>query len=177
MVSYAIIFRTGPQEFVRQASEAGFSGFIVPDLPADEAGEFADIVKSHGLDLIQLIAPTTTPERAERTLQTASGFLYCISVAGITGERDRLPDELLKQLQWLKSRTSLPLAVGFGISRPEHIDALRGHADGAIVGSAFVRQIAALSEGKVSQAEMLERCGTLAGEMVAATRRGPSGTP
>jgi tryptophan synthase alpha chain len=171
MVSYAIIFRTGPREFVRQACDAGFSGFIVPDLPADEAEELAQIVKSHGLDLIQLISPTTTAERAERTLQTASGFLYCISVAGTTGERDRLPEELLKQLQWLKTKTALPLAVGFGISRSEHIDALRGLADGAIVGSAFVRQVAAVSEGKATREVMLERCGQLAAELVAATRR------
>ena len=169
MVAYAIIYRFGIESFVRQASDAGFSGLIVPDLPAEEAGELRSQSLAHGMDLIHLISPTTTPERAESSVRSAGGFLYCISVAGITGERDQLPAELRTQLEWLKSKTPLPLAVGFGISKPEQVHGLRGLADGVIVGSAFVRQVAALSEGKVSESEMLTNCGELAEKMLAQT--------
>ena len=171
MVSFAIVFRTGAAKFVQQAADAGFAGLIVPDLPGDEAAELSQLVKSHGMDLIQLIAPTTSQARAERIVRTASGFLYCISVAGTTGVRDELPVELRDQLAWLKTKTRLPLAVGFGISRPEQVDDLRGRADGVIVGSAFVRHIASISEGKATADEALQRCGELAAQMVAATRR------
>jgi tryptophan synthase alpha chain len=171
MVAYAIIFRMGPEAFVRAAREAGFAGFIVPDLPADEAQELLKITHAQNLDLIELIAPTTTHERTRRIVETASGFLYCISVAGTTGVRDRLPAELKSQLQWLKSQTDLPLAVGFGISRPEQVDELRGLADGVIVGSAIVRHLAAISEENRPVEKALENVGRLAGQMVTATHR------
>jgi len=147
MVAYAIVLRVGPETFVEKAKQAGFSGFIIPDLPADEADEMAAIVKAAGLDLIQLIAPTTTPERTARILDIASGFLYCVSIAGTTGVRDELPKELYEQLRWLKTQTDIPLAVGFGVSKPEQVDPLRGLADGVIVGSAIVR---AAEEGPAS---------------------------
>jgi tryptophan synthase alpha chain len=171
MVAYAIIFRMGPEKFVRDARRAGFAGLIVPDLPADEAAEMAALSRAHGLDLIQLIAPTTTPERAQRILATASGFLYCISVAGTTGVRESLPAELRAQLEWLKTQTKLPLAVGFGISRPDQVDSLRGLADGVIVGSALVRHLAAISEEHASVESALENAGRLAAEMLAAARQ------
>ena len=170
MVSYAIVFRIGPEAFVRRAASAGFSGLIVPDLPADEARDLAKLVEACGLDLIPLIAPTTTPERTSRILATATGFLYCISVAGTTGVRAELPAELRQQLQWLKSQTELPLAVGFGVSRPDQVDELRGLADGVIVGSALVRQIAAISEQSIPVERAIESAGTFAAEMLAATR-------
>jgi tryptophan synthase alpha chain len=171
MVAYAIIFRIGPEEFVQQAQVAGFAGLIVPDLPADEASDMAALSRASGLNLIQLIAPTTTAERTKRILETASGFIYCISVAGTTGVRDQLPGELREQLKWLKTQTQLPLAVGFGISRPEQVESLRGLADGVIVGSAIVRQVAAIAEQHVSVDAALQNVGKLAGEMVAATHQ------
>ncbi len=171
MVAYAIIFRIGPEEFVQQAQVAGFAGLIVPDLPADEASDMAALSRASGLNLIQLIAPTTTAERTKRILETASGFIYCISVAGTTGVRDQLPGELREQLKWLKTQTQLPLAVGFGISRPEQVESLRGLADGVIVGSALVRQVAAIAEQHVSVDAALQNVGKLAGEMVAATHQ------
>ncbi len=142
MVAYAIVLRVGAEKFVAQAKQAGFDGFIVPDLPADEADEMATIVKAAKLDLIQLIAPTTTAERTAKILELASGFLYCISVAGTTGARDELPPALYEQLEWLKSQTEIPLAVGFGVSKAEQVEPLRGLADGVIVGSAIVRSAA-----------------------------------
>jgi tryptophan synthase alpha chain len=171
MVAYAIIFRMGREQFARAAKEAGFAGLIVPDLPADEAAEMAAIARASGLDLIQLIAPTTTPERTRRILELAAGFIYCISVAGTTGVRDQLPAELQQQLAWLKTQTRLPLAVGFGISRPDQVDSLRGLADGVIVGSAIVKHVAAVGEGKATLEQALRNIGALSAEMVAATHR------
>jgi len=139
MVSYAIIFRSGSEEFVKQALAAGFSGLIVPDLPGDEAGDFAALTQQAGLALVQLVAPTTPAERLGRILEHASGFVYCIAVAGTTGAREALPEDLTKMLSQLRSQTKLPLAVGFGVSRPEQVRGLRGVADGAIVGSALVK--------------------------------------
>jgi tryptophan synthase alpha chain len=171
MVAYSLIFRAGPDKFVQQAKQAGFAGLIVPDLPADEAGEMASIAERHGLDLVQLIAPTTTSVRAEKILSSARGFIYCISVAGTTGVRDQLPPELLDQLRTLKTQTKLPLAVGFGISRPEQVPSLRGLADGVIVGSAIVRHVAAITEQNVPVDTAIANVGRLARDMVAATHQ------
>ena len=168
MVSYAIVFRIGPQRFLEQAAEAGFSGLIVPDLPGDEAGDLAPLARQQGLDLIELISPLTPPDRAERILQTCSGFVYCISVAGTTGVRDRLPEQLREQLKWLRSKTDLPLAVGFGLSRPEQVESLRGLADGVIVGSAIVRELQSLQDDPRRREEVLKRIGEFAAQMAAA---------
>jgi tryptophan synthase alpha chain len=170
MVSYAIIFRMMPARFVDAAQEAGFAGLIVPDLPGDEAAEFAELVRSRGLDLVQLIAPTTPPERVERILKSSSGFVYCISTAGTTGVRDELPPELQRQLRDLREKTRLPLAVGFGISRPDQVATLRGLADGIIIGSAIVRQLEPLANGGGNRAEVLSSVGAFAAQMVAAVK-------
>lgn len=171
MVAYAIIFRIGPEKFVRQARDAGFDGLIVPDLPADEGAEMARLAAAQGLDLVQLIAPTTTPVRAQRILESARGFLYCISIAGTTGVRDRLPAELQDQLTWLKTQTPLPLAVGFGISRPDQVATLRGLAEGVIVGSAIVRHVAEIAEKKAPIEAAIHDVGKLAAAMVAECHR------
>ncbi len=171
MVAYSIIFRMGPETFVKAARDAGFSGLIVPDLPADEASEMSELAARHDLDLVQLIAPTTTPERTARILQIARGFIYCISIAGTTGVRAELPRELQDQLKWLRSQTELPLAVGFGVSRPEQVEELRGLADGVIVGSAIVRQMGAITEDQTPVAEALDGIGKLAAGFVATAHR------
>jgi tryptophan synthase alpha chain len=169
MVAYSIVFRTGVESFLEQAAKAGFSGLIIPDLPGDEAEDFVQLVRAHHLDLIELIAPTTPQKRAERILAAASGFVYCISVAGTTGVREDLPAELKEQLHWLRTKTKLPLAVGFGISHPKQVDMLRGAADGVIVGSALVKQFAAISEGSLTREEALKFIGEFAAAMVAKT--------
>ena len=170
MVSYAIIFRIGSPAFVAQAKAAGFSGLIVPDLPADEAADMARLAAGAGLDLVELIAPTTTKERTARILDTSRGFLYCISVAGTTGARTDLPAELRDQLTWLKSQTKLPLAVGFGVSRPEQVAALKGVADGVIVGSAIVRHVGRITDEACPKAEAMTAIRQLATAMVTAVR-------
>jgi tryptophan synthase alpha chain len=141
MVSYSIVHRRGPDKFLRQAKESGFSGLIVPDLPAEEATDLAKLAAGQDLELIQLVTPTTPKDRAVQIAKLSTGFLYCVSIAGITGERDRLPDELSDQLAWLRQHTDLPLCVGFGVSRPEHVRMLRDVVDGVIVGSAIVRRV------------------------------------
>ena len=169
MVSYAIVFRMGPTIFVQRAKEAGFAGLIIPDLPADEAKEVADIIRGHGLDAIQLVAPTTTSEREDRIVGMASGFVYCISIAGTTGARDQLPAELPGQLKRLREKTTLPLAVGFGVSQPEQVDTLRGLADGIIVGSAIVRHLERIASGEAT-ADVLRDVGDFAAGLVVATK-------
>lgn len=171
MVSFAIVFRMGPDKFAERAQSAGFAGLIVPDLPGDEAEEMAAICRKRGLDLIQLVAPTTPPSRVDRIVKTASGFVYCVSVAGTTGTREKLPDELKVQLADLRTRTDLPLAVGFGVSKPEQVDELRGLADGAIVGSAIVRRVEPLSEPGTDAKQVISDIGEFAAGMVAAAHR------
>lgn len=170
MVAFAIIFRVGPEAFLQKAIEAGFSGLIVPDLPGDEADEFAALVKDSPLDLVQLVAPTTPEERLEKVLRTATGFLYCISIAGITGARDELPAELNDQLRDLRKKTDLPLAVGFGISKPGQVDILRDVADGVIVGSAIVRHLEGITDA-ATKATALAAISEMSKNMVAATHR------
>jgi tryptophan synthase alpha chain len=141
MVSYSLVHRRGAEAFVRTARVAGLSGLIVPDLVADEADEFAAVCRHADCKLILLVTPTTTPERAARIVRLCTGFVYCVSVVGITGERDRLPADLAKQIGRLRTMTDLPLCVGFGVSRPEHVRHLRDVADGVIVGSALVKKL------------------------------------
>ncbi|NNJ25628.1 tryptophan synthase subunit alpha [Alienimonas chondri] len=146
MVSVSIVQRVGLQAFCEKAKACGLAGLIVPDVPGDEATGLAAAAQAAGLDLIQLVSPLTPPERVSKILSACSGFVYCLSVAGTTGERESLPPELTAHLDRLRQQTDLPLAVGFGVSKPEHAAALRGHADGAIVGSALVRRLEAFAD-------------------------------
>ena len=141
MVSYSLVHHRGPAKFIARARQAGFSGAIVPDLPVDESAALAQLAADNDFHIIHLVTPTTPRDRAVRILERSTGFLYCVSVVGITGERAQLPPQLIEQLHWLRTQTKLPLCVGFGISTPEHVLTLRDHADGIIVGSAIVRLI------------------------------------
>jgi tryptophan synthase alpha chain len=142
MVSYAIVYRHGPQQYVMDARAAGVAGLIVPDLPVEESAALAALCADAELSLIQLVTPTTSRDRALRITESSTGFLYYVSVVGITGERRELPAELLDNVSWLREQTELPICIGFGISRPEHVRQLAPVADGLIVGSAIVRRIA-----------------------------------
>lgn len=147
MISYAIIYRVGLDAFLEKAIDAGVAGAIVPDMPVDESAEFAAKCKERDFSLIQLVTPTTPRERALRIAENSTGFIYYVSIAGITGERTALPDDLVDNVSWLRGQTELPICVGFGISQPEHAEVLKPVADGMIVGSAIVRRIAAIEEG------------------------------
>ncbi|MFM2093950.1 MAG: hypothetical protein RIS70_1074 [Planctomycetota bacterium] len=141
MVSYAIVHRMGLEHYVSKAKSAGVHGLIVPDLLVEESQSLASICAKHEMSLIQLVTPTTPRERALRIAEASSGFLYYVSVTGITGERQSLPKDLAENVAWLRSRTKLPICIGFGISSPDHIRNLAPSADGLIVGSAIVRRI------------------------------------
>jgi tryptophan synthase alpha chain len=141
MVSYSIVFRYGVERFVAAAREAGFDGLILPDLPPPEAQAICEKVWAGGLDTILLIAPTTTPERRREIARLSSGFIYYLSVSGITGERERLPPDLERNLRELRQLTDRPICVGFGISHARHVRELSDLADGAIVGSGVVRRM------------------------------------
>jgi tryptophan synthase alpha chain len=142
MVSYAIVYRYGLAKYVADAKQAGIVGAIVPDLLIEEADELAAVCKAADFSLIQLVTPTTPRERAVRIARASTGFLYYVSITGITGERSELPPSLVENVSWLRTQTDLPIAIGFGISRPEHVKRLAPVADGLIVGSAIVRRVA-----------------------------------
>ena len=141
MVSYAIIHRRGPQKFIEAAQAAGFSGAIVPDLLVEESEQLSIACRKADFNLIQLVTPTTTDDRALRIAELSSGFIYFVSVTGITGERAKMPPGLVDRVQWLRDRVSLPICIGFGVSQPEHVRMLAPVADGLIVGSAIVRHL------------------------------------
>ncbi|MEQ8835920.1 MAG: tryptophan synthase subunit alpha, partial [Lacipirellulaceae bacterium] len=140
MVSYAIIYRKGLEAYCDEIAARGVAGMIVPDLPVEEAAALAKIAAPRDLSLIQLVTPTTPRERALRICETSTGFVYYVSIAGITGERTQLPPELADNVSWLREQTNLPICIGFGISKPEHVKLLAPVADGLIVGSAIVRR-------------------------------------
>lgn len=141
MVSASLVHRMGgPVTFARVASEAGFDGCIFPDVPLEEAGPYVEACRANGLCVSLLVAPTTPLERARRIMQSCSGFVYVIARAGITGESGATP-EISSRIAELRKLTDLPMAVGFGISTPEHVRAVTRHADAAIVGSSLVRRM------------------------------------
>lgn len=141
MVSYALLLRRGLERFIDDARSAGFSGAIVPDLPVEESQALAKLAQERDFKLIFLVTPTTPLDRARRIAEASTGFLYFVSVTGITGERRELPAQLKSQLSSLRASTKIPICVGFGISTPEHVRALRDYVDGIIVGSALVRPL------------------------------------
>jgi tryptophan synthase alpha chain len=168
MVSYSIVFRRGIGRFVADARDAGLAGLVVPDLPIEESDELDAACRSAGLALVRLVTPTTPPERAEAIARKSTGFLYCVSVAGVTGARTSLPEGLIERVRWLRTKTDVPILVGFGISSPEQAKAVAAVADGVIVGSAIVRHL----EGAAGQPRdrMLEAIETHVGDLVAAVR-------
>jgi len=129
----------GLERFARDARAAGASGVIVPDLPPEEAGPLAEACAREGLALIFFIAPTSSPERIALVAERAQGFIYVVSVTGVTGARDTLPPELAAFIARVRAQTQTPLVLGFGISRPEQARQLNTLVDGFIVGSALVR--------------------------------------
>lgn len=153
MVSYSIVQRVGMEKFVADSLEAGFAGSIVPDLLVEEADSLRSICRARDYSLVHLVTPTTPQERMLRIAESSSGFIYFVSVTGITGERTQLPADLVEKVQWLRERTDLPVCIGFGISTAEHVKMLAPVADGLIVGSAIVRK---LSQGSESQAGITE---------------------
>jgi tryptophan synthase alpha chain len=140
---YNPILQMGIETFADRAAAAGVDGAIVPDLPPEESDALRDALHNRGIDLIFLLAPTANEERIRDVAGRASGFLYLVSLVGVTGERDRLPVELEDFCARVRSATDLPLAVGFGIGTPKQAGRVARIADGVIVGSAVIRSLAA----------------------------------
>jgi tryptophan synthase alpha chain len=139
------VLRMGADAFARQAASAGVDGVLALDLPIEEAGEFRETLTAAGLDTIFLLSPTTTDERIRRAGELGSGFLYGISRFGVTGARERVAAGAEAMVRRIRSHTSMPIALGFGISRPEHVAEVGRYADAAVVGSALVSLIAEAS--------------------------------
>jgi tryptophan synthase alpha chain len=135
------ILQMGVEKFADAASAAGADGVLATDLTPEEAGEYRKALQARGLDTIFLAAPTSTDQRLEIIAGCSSGFLYLISRTGVTGERDSMPEDLPALARRVRRATKLPLAVGFGISLPEHVSLLGGIADAAVVGSALMAEI------------------------------------
>jgi len=166
MVSYAIIHRFGSERYVEKAQAAGIAGAIVPDLLVDEAHDLAKICAHQDFSLVQLVTPTTPRDRALRIADTSTGFIYVVSITGITGEHNQLPAELVDNVAWLREQTDLPVCIGFGISRPDQVTQLAPVADGLIVGSAIVRRIGELAS-KPREA-VIDEIGTYAANLISA---------
>ncbi len=158
MVYANVVVAVGLDAYARSAASAGAAGLIVPDLPHDESAELRAACDSEGIALVPLVAPTTTPERAEAIGADARGFVYTVSLTGTTGEREELPEGLADTVDRVRASTALPVAVGFGISTAAHASAVADLADGVIVGSRVVR--AAAEGGPLAVAEIVSELDT-----------------
>ena len=143
MTYYNPVFCFGEKRFLREAKKAGLDGLIIPDLPVEEAGSLMSLARSYGIDIILFLAPTTSKERAKQIVKKARGFIYYVSLTGVTGSRTALSADLGRNLKEIKKITDIPVCVGFGVSAPEHVRQVYKAADGAIVGSAIIKQIKA----------------------------------
>ncbi len=138
---YNPFHRRGVTASVAECAAAGVDGLIIPDLPPEEAEEIAAACRAHSVALIFMVAPTSSEARLAQVGAAGTGFLYCVSLAGVTGARQSLPPDLADYLARVRRHTTLPLAVGFGLSTPEHIAAVGRVADGAVIASALINHI------------------------------------
>ena len=148
----------GLEKLAGDAAKAGFDGVLASDLTVEESGAYVKTMRGAGLNTVFLVAPTSSPERMKKIAETSNGFLYAVSRTGVTGERQELAGDLKEFLRTLRSHTESPIAVGFGISRPEHVRAVWQEADAAIVGSSIVKEI----EQRIGSADLVESVGKFA---------------
>ena len=164
MVSYSLVYRRGVAAFMDQARRAGIDAMLMPDLPLDESASAAAAADERGLANVMLIAPTTGDERRLEIARRSRGFVYYVSVAGTTGERDALPQATIDAVADLRRHVDTPIAVGFGISNPRTVATVCEVADAAIVGSAIVHRI---SDGKdLPPADLVEKIGQFVSELM-----------
>ncbi|WNW12633.1 tryptophan synthase subunit alpha [Pseudomonas sp. DTU_2021_1001937_2_SI_NGA_ILE_001] len=159
---YNPIHRFGVDAFVAQAKEAGVDGLIIVDLPPEHDGELATPAQASGIDFIRLTTPTTDDARLPRVLERSSGFVYYVSVAGVTGAGSATTEHVTEAIERLRRHTSLPISVGFGIRTPEQAAAIARLADGVVVGSALVDQIAKAGSPEQAVDGVLSLCAALA---------------
>lgn len=163
---YNPIFVYGNERFARKAQEAGLDGVLVADLPLEEAKELRRYTDPKGIAFISLIAPTTPDKRIDTISRHSRGFLYLISITGVTGTTRPEADTIKKEVERIRTITRLPLMVGFGISRPEQVTAMAPYIDGVVVGSAFMRLI----EENRDREDLVAACSRFAREMKRALR-------
>ena len=168
MVSYTLVYKRSLATFLKSCKESGFDALIIPDLPAGYEGDAAERSAEAGLDLIFLIAPTTTTERRGLIAKLSRGFIYYISVTGITGARTVLPPDLADNVKDIQKRTTTPVCVGFGISKPEQAQAVGSIADGVIVGSAVVKKVEEALAQNLSGAALVKHVSVLIKDLAAA---------
>jgi tryptophan synthase alpha chain len=142
MIYYNMILKRGIQRFIEEVAGSGCAGLIIPDLPPDEAREIIKLANQYSLGLNFLVAPTSLDQRITLAAEASTGFLYAVSLKGVTGTRDSLPPELPDFVSRIKRLTSDPVAIGFGISTPEQARTVAKLADGVIIGSAMVKAVA-----------------------------------
>jgi tryptophan synthase alpha chain len=147
-IYFNLIHRVGVAKFIAAAAKAGVDGFLVLDLPPEESDNYEALMKANGLCHIYLVAPTTPEDRMELIVRRGSGFIYYISREGVTGMQSKVASNLASQVAKIRAHTDLPVAVGFGISNPAQAKAVAAEADGCVVGSAIVNQIAKYGKSK-----------------------------
>ena len=162
MTYYNPIFRMGEAKFCAAAREAGVDGVIIPDLPPEEAGTLLEVAPKHNLATIFLAAPTSPPERLRLIASVSTGFIYCVSVTGVTGARDSLSEEILPMVTQLRKYTDKPVCVGFGVSTKAQAHVVAQMADGVIVGSAIIN---AIEKHLGDEAKIVSRVKEFAGEL------------
>jgi tryptophan synthase alpha chain len=167
MTYYNPVLAVGLEAFARSAADAGVDGVIVVDLPLEEADPLDAEARAAGLDLVQMVAPTSTAARVRAITRRSRGFIYLVSLTGVTGERRELPPDLAAQIRTLRLVTTKPVCVGFGLSTPEQVAAVGRLADGAIVGSAIVR----LVETHAGAPDLAERLGAFLASLKAPLRQ------
>jgi len=168
LVYYNLIYRKGIETFYKRASEAGVTGILAADLPIEEAGSAVEMADKYGVNQIFMVAQTTRNERIDEIAKHASGFLYVVAVMGVTGARSDIQTSTVDLITRVKDRTDLPIAVGFGISKPEHVrDVIKSGSNGAIVASAIINIITANLDNKD---KALEEIGKFCSELKQSTK-------
>ncbi len=168
MISYSLVYKRSLDAFLRDCSQAGVDGLVIPDLPAGYEGDAVARAEAAGIDLIFLIAPTTPSDRAQLIAQRSRGYIYYVSVTGITGGRTELPADLAQKVSAVRAMTSTPVCVGFGIARPEQAASVRKISDGVIVGSALIRKLDEGVSQKLTGAALVGHVRTLLGDLARA---------
>ncbi len=167
MTYYNPVFRFGDEKFAEAARESGVDGVIIPDLPPEEAGSLRQAAQRHDIATIFFMAPTTTNERLTKTVKAATGFIYYVSLTGVTGARAKLSDSIASDIRRAKKLTDKPVCVGFGISTADHVRSVGRLADGVIVGSAIVKEI----EKNAGKKELVGNVSAFVKTLVSALRR------
>ncbi len=165
---YNPIHRYGVERFVKRAADVGVDGVLMLDLPPEEGGDYKAQMDAHGLDTIFLMTPTTRDDRMRLIASHTRGFVYYVSRTGVTGERDSLADEIQSKVSAICQYTDMPIAVGFGISTPEHVSEIARYADAVVVGSAIVRRVGEYQ----NDVDLVSKVGAFVGSLIGPLREG-----